>query len=295
MDSSLLFSRIAFIILIIVFIITVAVFISTIIGCFAIDVTKYSVSSEKIPNAFDGYKILQLSDLHNVSLGKNNTRLLKKIEKIKPDIIVMTGDMINTNSKNYNNFFSFTKEIANKYTCYYIMGNHEMRLSGQKQLDILYKLTALGVNVLNNNETTILKDNELIHIYGLHQPITTYKNALKNKIETDFTLDNMNQIFPVIDTSSFNILLSHSPFDFDVFEKWGADLVLAGHVHGGLIRLPFVGGILSPERTFFPKYDSGEFIINDSKMIVSRGLGNGTINLRLFNNPEICVIELKSK
>jgi len=291
MDSSLLFSRIAFIILIIVFIITVAVFISTIIGCFAIDVTKYSVSSEKIPNAFDGYKILQLSDLHNVSLGKNNTRLLKKIEKIKPDIIVMTGDMINTNSKNYNNFFSFTKEIANKYTCYYIMGNHEMRLSGQKQLDILYKLTALGVNVLNNNETTILKDNELIHNYGLHQPITTYKNALKNKIETDFTLDNMNQIFPVIDTSSFNILLSHSPFDFDVFEKWGADLVLAGHVHGGLIRLPFVGGILSPERTFFPKYDFGEYSIGDSKMILSRGLGNGTINLRVFNNPEICLIK----
>ena len=105
----------------------------------------------------------------------------------------------------------------------------------------------------------------------------------------------MRQTLSFTNDSTFNILLSHSPFDFEVFAEWGADLVLSGHVHGGLIRLPFIGGVLSPERTFFPKYDSGEYSIEDSTMIVSRGLGNGTINLRVFNNPEICVIELKSK
>lgn len=293
MDSSLLMARILYVILLIILVIAIAVFISSIISRFTIDVSEYVITSDKVPKAFNGYKILQLSDLHNVSFGKNNIRLLKKVEKIAPDIIVMTGDMVNTNSKNYNNFYSLAKELADKYTCYYIMGNHEMRLDGKKQLDILYKLTALEINVLNNNETTIQKDNEFIHIYGLHQPLSTYKNALKNSVETDFTLEQMNRIFPIVDKETFNVLLSHSPFDFEIFEKWGADLVLSGHVHGGLIRLPFIGGILSPERTFFPKYDAGEFSIGDSKMILSRGLGNGTINLRIFNNPEICVIKLK--
>lgn len=260
---------------------------------FIIDITEYTIISKKVPTSFNDYKILHLSDLHNVSLGKNNKRLLKNIEKINPDIIVMTGDMVNTNSKNYNNFFNLAKEISSKYSSYYIMGNHELRLNSKKQLDIIYKLESLGINILNNKEATILKDNEAINIYGVCQPISTYKNALKNDKKNDFTLNNMKEIFPIIDTKKFNILLAHSPFDFKVFEKWGADLVLSGHVHGGIIRLPFIGGLLSPERTFFPKYDYGEFIINDSKMILSRGLGNGTINLRIFNNPEICVIKLK--
>lgn len=293
MDSSLLIARILYVGLWIVFIIVVAVLISYVVSSFIIDVNEYIITSKKIPANFDGYKILQLSDLHNVSLGKNNNRLLKEIEKISPDIIVMTGDMVNTNSENYDNFFKLAKEISGKYTSYYIMGNHELRLDGKKQADILYKLNSLGINVLNNNKTAIVKDNESIHVYGLHQPISTYKNALKNNIEADFTLEQMKQLFPIIDNSTYNILLSHSPFDFEIFEKWGADLVLSGHVHGGIIRLPFIGGLLSPERTFFPKYDSGEFSIGDSKMIVSRGLGNGTINLRIFNNPEICVIRLK--
>jgi len=295
MDQSLLTARILYIIMWIVLIIAVAIFISTICGYLIIDVTQYTVTSGKIPDAFNGYKILQLSDLHNTSLGKDNEKLLKNIEEIKPDIVVMTGDTVNTNTKNFNNFYSVTQKIAGKYDTYYIMGNHEMRMSGKDQLEIMKKLKTLNVKVLNNSETTLVKDDDIIMLYGLHQPITTYKNVLKNNIETEFTSEDMSQIFPVTDNTYFNILLSHSPFDFEVFAKWGADLVLSGHVHGGLIRLPFIGGILSPERTFFPKYDAGEYSSGDSKMIVSRGLGNGTINLRIFNNPEICVITLQSK
>ena len=104
----------------------------------------------------------------------------------------------------------------------------------------------------------------------------------------------MEKTFSNVNNEDFNILLSHSPFDFEVFAKWGADLTLSGHVHGGLIRLPFIGGLISPERGLFPKYSEGEYSIDDSKMIVSRGLGGSSgINLRIFNNPEICVVTLK--
>ena len=273
----------------------IAVLISTILSFFVIDVSKYNITSEKIPDAFNGYKILQLSDLHNTSFGENNSKLLKKIEEINPDVIVMTGDMVNSKTTNFNKFYSFSKTLAKKYNTYYIMGNHELRLSGKNQLDIIQKLTSFGVKVLNNKQINLSKGNESISLYGIHQPLFCYKNALKTTEEIEFTLEHMQHLFPIIDNNTFNILLSHSPFDFKVFSEWGADLVLSGHVHGGLVRLPFVGGILSPERTFFPKYDAGEFSESSSKMVVSRGLGNGTINLRIFNNPEICVITLNSK
>ncbi len=294
MDWSLLIARILYIFMWIAFIVVIAVAISIICSYFIIDVTEYTITSEKIPSAFNGYKILQISDLHNTSYGKGNSKLLKKVEEINPDIVVMTGDMISTDSKHYSVFYSFSEKIAKNYPTYYIMGNHEMRLSWEQQIEIMRELNSLGVNVLNNKGVAISKDDEFIQIYGLHQPITTYKNALKDDIKTDFSLENMQQILPTADNSTFNILLSHSPFDFEIFAKWGADLVLSGHVHGGLIRLPFIGGVLSPERTLFPKYDAGEYSYENSKMIVSRGLGNGTIDLRIFNNPELCVIKLSS-
>lgn len=295
MDSSLLIARILYIIVVIIFIFSIAVFISSIISYFVIDITNYTVESSKLPKSFDGFRILQLSDLHNMSLGKNNSRILKKIEKEKPDIIVMTGDMINTNSENYDTFYEFAGKIAKNYDTYYIMGNHELRLKGKKQLELMAKLRSLGITVLDNETAEIKKNDEIINIYGLHEPITTYKNLLKNTTPTEFSLENMKQLLPEIDESRFNILLSHSPFNFKVFSDWRADLILSGHIHGGLVRLPIIGGILSPERTFFPKYSAGKFTLNNSTMIVSRGLGNGTINLRVFNNPEICIIELKTK
>jgi len=221
-------------------------------------------------------------------------KMAETAKKANPDIIVMTGDMISTNSKSFDNFYSLAKEVSKEYITYYIMGNHELRMPKTQQTKILENLKKFGIKILDNKSINIEKNDEYIKLYGFHQPVSTYKNILKGNFDTSFTLKNMEKIFPYIDNTNFNILLSHSPFDFDVLEKWGADLVLSGHVHGGLIRLPFLGGFLSPERSFFPKYDSGEYCIGDSKMIVSRGLGNGTINIRVFNNPEICVITLNS-
>jgi len=291
MESSLLIAKILHVTIWIVSIFLIISLISIIFSYFLIDVTEYTINSSKIPKSFNGYKILQLSDLHNSSYGKNNNRLLKKINEINPDIIVMTGDMVSSNTKNFDNFFSFSKEISKKYRTYYIMGNHELRMNKTNQEKIIASLKDLGIYILDNKKVELTKESDSILLYGLHQPVSTYKNVLKKSTKEDFTLSNLENIFPKLDNSRFNIILSHSPFIFEVLEKWGADLVLSGHVHGGLVRLPLIGGVLSPERTFFPKYDFGEYSIGDSKMILSRGLGNGTINLRVFNNPEICLIK----
>ena len=258
------------------------------------DVTKFAISSKKIPKSFDDFKILQLSDLHNFEFGKNNSKLLEKIKEVKPDIIVLTGDMVSANSKDFTPFLSLANNLTNMYPVYYVFGNHEMKMDSQKQAKLIEQIKNSKLVFLRNEKIEIIKNNETISLFGLEQPFKFYKNLLRKDKNVDFLLSNMEKIFSNVNNEDFNILLSHSPFDFEVFAKWGADLTLSGHVHGGLIRLPFIGGLISPERGLFPKYSEGEYSIDDSKMIVSRGLGGSSgINLRIFNNPEICVVTLK--
>ena len=291
----LLKKRIVFCVLMFVNVVISAMFISYIISLFKIDVSKYEVASSKVPKAFDGFKILQLSDLHNRRFNKNNKKIVKIIEKQKPDIIVMTGDMVSSNSTGFSNFFSLVEELDGKYPIYYIFGNHEQRLSVEKQAIIIGKLREYGVKVLNNQHEFITKNDENIEIFGLKQELIYYTNYLKSKKTYSYETKDMENAIRKADSKKFNILLAHNPLYFETYEKWGADLVFSGHVHGGIIQIPFIGGFLSPERKLFPKYSGGEYEINDSKMIVSRGLGYTKINLRFFNNPEICVVELKSK
>ena len=291
----LLKKRIVFCVLMFVNVVISAMFISYIISLFKIDVSKYEVASSKVPKAFDGFKILQLSDLHNRRFNKNNKKIVKIIEKQKPDIIVMTGDMVSSNSTGFSNVFSLVEELDGKYPIYYIFGNHEQRLSVEKQAIIIGKLREYGVKVLNNQHEPITKNDESIEIFGLKQELIYYTNYLKSKKTYSYETKDMENAIRKADSKKFNILLAHNPLYFETYEKWGADLVFSGHVHGGIIQIPFIGGFLSPERKLFPKYSGGEYEINDSKMIVSRGLGYTKINLRFFNNPEICVVELKSK
>ena len=295
MDWELLKKRIVFCVLMFINIVISAMFISYIISLFKIDVSKYEVASVKVPKAFDGFRILQLSDLHNRRFNKNNKKIVKIIEKQKPDIIVMTGDMVSSNSVGFSNFFSLVEELDGKYPIYYIFGNHEQRLSVEKQAIIIGKLREYGVKVLNNQHESITKNDESIEIFGLKQELIYYTNYLKSKKTYSYETKDMENAIRKADSKKFNILLAHNPLYFETYEKWGADLVFSGHVHGGIIQIPFIGGFLSPERKLFPKYSGGEYEINDSKMIVSRGLGYTKINLRFFNNPEICVVELKSK
>jgi Predicted phosphohydrolases len=260
-----------------------------------LQVSRYEIVSSKIPESFRDFKILQLSDLHSKSFGKDNYGLLKRIDREKPDIIAMTGDMINTKDTDFKVFMDLAKELSEKYQIYYVVGNHEENLSGNKLKSLSEELSSIGIRVLDNERVTITKGNDSINIYGLWFNLRYYKDAGSEYAkDVFFGQSQIDSILGSLDNNSYNILLTHNPVYFDTYSSWGADLTLSGHMHGGMIRIPFAGGLLSPEKEFFPKYNSGKYQINKSVLIVNRGLGNGDFGIRLFNPPDVSVITLSN-
>ncbi|NLL70821.1 MAG: metallophosphoesterase [Epulopiscium sp.] len=254
--------------------------------------------SSKLPHSFAGFKVLQLTDLHSKNFGENNKRLLKKINKINPDIIVATGDMLNSRNDKGEIFLNLAAQLTQKYTLYYILGNHEQiaritanRINSNWYKEYINKLRELGVIVLEDEKAIIKKNDEQIMIYGLEIPLMYYSEA-GTPMEVEFSQRYLEKYLGDIDDNDFNMLLVHTPLYYSSYVEWGADLVFSGHMHGGIIRLPFIGGVLSPERDYFPEYDAGKYQLKNSTMIVGRGLGNYTINLRVFNRPELVVIFL---
>ena len=263
-----------------------------------LEVTKYVVENKKVPKEFDGYNIVQISDLHSKLFGENNKKLIQKIKSLNPDIVVVTGDLIDGENYNYNVALDFMKEISKLYRVYYIIGNHEQKSLIKKYKDeykdYFNKLHQIDFVNLDNNKVEIVKGDSNINLYGLTVPYSCYKYLFDNQETTSIDIDFLEEKLGKVDREQFNILLAHTPFYFDEYEKWGADLTLCGHVHGGIVRLPLVGGLLSPDRKFFPKYDLGEYIKNKSTMIVSKGLGGSKVLIRVNCKPEIVNIKLKN-
>lgn len=261
-----------------------------------LQVTHFEVKSMKIPKSFQDFKILQISDLHDKSFGNNNVRLIAKISQENPDMIVFTGDMINARDKDYHVFLKLAASLGKKYKVYYVIGNHEQVIDIYGLNQLVKEMRADGIRILNNEKIVIKKGSESINLYGLWFNLRYYKDA-NNKYTKDiyFGTPQIHQILGDLDPSEYNILLTHNPLYFKTYAGWGADLTLAGHVHGGVIRIPFVGGLFSPEKQLFPKYDSGEYFLNGKELIVNRGLGNSYLGFRLFNQPEITVITLSKK
>ncbi|NLY97051.1 MAG: metallophosphoesterase [Clostridiaceae bacterium] len=259
-------------------------------------VSRYIIESSKIPSGMDGFTLCHLSDLHSKRFGKDNRRLLEKIDEIQPDIVVITGDMMNNRNDDGRVFLDLLPHLT-KYRCYYVTGNHEQFTAYWDPAFMpkyLEKIRNAGVVVLNNEKLVIKKGSEQIRLYGLQTDLKYYRNMRDTKFsKVEFTEKNLTDLLGECSDRCFNLLLTHNPLHFQAYADWGADLVLCGHVHGGVIRLPGVGGLLSPERVFFPEYSEGIYTKNNTRMIVSRGLGNSTINLRVFNRPEIVVAELK--
>ena len=263
-----------------------------------LEVTKYVVENKKVPKEFDGYNIVQISDLHSKLFGENNKKLIQKIKSLNPDIVVVTGDLIDGENNNYNVALDFMKEISKLYRVYYIIGNHEQKSLIKKYKDeykdYFNKLHQIDFVNLDNNKVEIVKGDSNINLYGLTVPYSCYKYLFDNQETTSIDIDFLEEKLGKVDREQFNILLAHTPFYFDEYEKWGADLTLCGHVHGGIVRLPLVGGLLSPDRKFFPKYDLGEYIKNKSTMIVSKCLGGSKVLIRVNCKPEIVNIKLKN-
>lgn len=243
-----------------------------------LSMTEIQLSSAKVPEEFEGYKILQVSDMHNKSFGKDQERLANKIAAEAPDLIVVTGDSID--SKHYNEdvcLMLFTK-IIKVAPIYFVTGNHEA-WSGEFE-HFEKELQAIGVSILRNEKVTIHRHNSSFQLLGVDDPdMMTYDN-LETKLNEITNQPN----------DEFAILLSHRPELIDVYAKCGIDLAFSGHAHGGQFRFPFIGGIVAPNQGWLPEYTSGLYELDDTKMIVSRGLGNSMIPQRLFNKPELVVV-----
>lgn len=255
----------------------------------SIKISRHKIKNNKIPKEFNNFKIVHLSDFHSNSFGKDNLKLIEKINSENPNIIVMTGDMVNKYDTNFYRFLNLVEFLSKIYKIYYIIGNHEKGLSKNNMNVIIRKLEEFGVTILNNEKVTIKQNQYKINIYGIDLPMQYYRKE-KNSI---FNVEKfINRYMKKYREEEFNILLVHNPLYFDAYSKYNVDLTLSGHVHGGMIRLPFIGALLSPERRFFPKYNSGLYEINNKKLIVSRGLGQSKLGIRILNVPEIVSITL---
>lgn len=250
-------------------------------------VTEHDYVNKKLPQKFHGCKILHISDFHNKHYY---VRLINKIRKIKPDIIVITGDLLDRRRTRIDVAAGFVKEIVKISPVYYVSGNHEQLSEHYGELK--NELQSLKVINMDNSYTVLKKEGEGIGIMGVADPAINWDGKdclIKNE---NYMKNTINELMKKSDTD-FNMLLSHRPEHMSVYKELNIDLVFSGHAHGGQIRIPFLGGILSPNQGFFPKYSEGMHIEGATSMVVSRGLGNSIFPLRIFNRPELVTVVLK--
>ena len=251
-----------------------------------LELNSYTISSQRLPTAFDGFRIAQVSDLHNAEMGENNEKLLTTLQDSHPDIIVLTGDLIDSRKTKVDVALDFVENAMQIAPCYYVTGNHEARV--QEYTALKEGLTSLGVEVLENARTEVELSGEKITILGVDDP----------SFQEDYLFGDAGTVMRgelsilTCETDGFTILLSHRPELFDIYVEFGVDVVFSGHSHGGQFRLPFVGGMFAPNQGLFPNYDGGIFTQDKTNMVVSRGVGNSIIPFRVNNKPEVVLIEL---
>ena len=238
-----------------------------------ISITKLKVKS----NVNKRVRIAQISDLHSKEFGKNNNTLYKVIIEQEPDIIVATGDLIDSNMKRINEIIEFCSRLNKRVPVYYILGNNEMRCSGVNE--IVEKLKQKNINVLENEIATIkIKDN-IINILGLAEKRVDKGEMFYSKINSRYEIENVENLFRKLENlKGIKIVLSHYPENFEYvgnysYNKYNFDIMFSGHAHGGQFILPGLGGVFAPGQGLFPKYYKGIYG-NKNKLVVSRGLGN---------------------
>ena len=278
-----------FIFFAVVAIVLVALVIGIAWGNTALELNTYTISSSKLPQSFDGYRIAHVSDLHNTEMGKDNEKLLAMLRDAAPDMIAITGDLVDSRNTDIEVALQFVREAVKIAPCYYVTGNHEARISEYDELK--EAMEAAGVTVLKDAQTEISLTGEFITLIGVNDPSyqTDYlfgdaKTVMNTKLEELHT-----------EQDRFTILLSHRPELFDTYADHSIDLVLSGHAHGGQFRLPFIGGLVAPNQGLFPEYDAGIYTEGNTNMLVSRGIGNSILPFRINNRPEVILIELQAE
>lgn len=251
----------------------------------------YEIRSDKITKPC---KMVLLSDLHNKSFGRENHRLTAAVDEISPDGILVAGDMLTAwGDSDFSHALSLMENLACRYKVYYGMGNHEYRLGLYPDEypgvydGYLSGLKKAGIEPLINEAVCLPEWN--LSVCGVQIDWSYYRHFRKKSMESSY----LTKILGEPRQDMFQVLIAHNPVYFDAYADWGADLVVSGHVHGGIMRLPFLGGVISPTLTLFPEYDGGIFHKKKSTMILSRGLSSHTPPIRIFNPGELIVIDFK--
>ena len=258
-------------------------------------VTHYNIKSEKLNKSNHERKIVFISDLHNNRYGKNNEKLLATVKEQNPDLILIGGDMLvgkaAVSSKVAESFVARLTEIC---PVYYANGNHEQRMKvypetfGTAFQEYKDRLIKSGVTFVENENVDFNWDGCQVKIHGLEIPVKYYKKFCKQTLPVDVVREQIGEP----ELNCYNILLAHNPTYVSTYLEWGADLILSGHFHGGVVRIPKLGGIITPQWHMFPKY-SGELTKENEKyVVVSKGLGAHTLKIRFLNPAEIVVLHI---
>ncbi|WP_142826861.1 metallophosphoesterase [Planococcus soli] len=251
----------------------------------SVQTTEYTVASEELPEAFNGSKIVQVSDLHNATFGRKQSSLIEKVEAANPDAIFLTGDLVDSNRYDLEASLVLVDALVEMSNVYFVTGNHEVA-SNQVE-EITAALQQRGVTVLADDSVEWERDGESIQIAGIDDPLM--EPDIHEEEATRQSLDSAQM------TDDFTLLLAHRPEHFPIYAEDGVNVVFSGHAHGGQVRIPGLGGLIAPGQGWFPKVTEGIFEIDQSQMVVSRGLGNSTFPVRIFNLPEIVVVTLEKE
>ena len=259
-------------------------------------VTHYEISSAKFNKNMKEKKIIMISDLHNCVYGKENKKLLTAVKNEHPDYIFVAGDvLIGDLESTLDIAEDFMKKAQKTAQVYYANGNHEQRM---KELKEKYngkyekykkELEENGIIFLENETVSLNWDGVKTDLTGLEIPLNYYTRFARKKLQ----LEEMEERIGKKDPNAYTVLFAHNPTHIETYADWKADLVLAGHLHGGVVRIPFSRGVITPQAVLFPKYSGGIYKVGDTTMVVSKGLGTHTIKVRLFNQCELVVLHMK--
>lgn len=247
-----------------------------------LEISRYEVKSQKLPESFDGFKIVQLSDLHGAEFGEDGMELVEKVKELEPDIIALTGDFV-TDEGDLAAVEKLAARLVKLCPVYFVSGNHEF--GSGLAVKVRNILERAGVKYLSNEYLTISRGEDEILLGGVEDPL-----AYADMLSPDELAQKMNDAAP----DAFKILLGHRNYWMTEYPELPVDLIFCGHAHGGLIRIPGVGGLIGTDRRLFPDFDAGEYNNGRYTLIVSRGLGNSVSIPRIFNRPEIVCVELSS-
>lgn len=266
-----------------------------------IRVSRFQIPLDRLPEEHEGLRIVHISDLHGKEFGWHNEDLARAIEALDPDLIFTSGDMMNSQNDDGSAFINLLYELKGLYPIYCSLGNHEQIVRGtqgtERYHDFTRRLREAGGILLDNERVEIKKGGTTFGLYGFtaalhhyssHDMLDSWDGA---ELEAQFIVESIGR--PRDD--EVTILLAHNPKYFREYVTWGADLVCAGHIHGGVVRLPLLGGILSPDLTFFPRFSGGLYRSGKTTMHVSRGLGNSVIPVRIFNPPDLSLLLLRPR